>query len=70
MITTHLALALSQHGNEDFMVRNDASDYALRNKLRKMQAGEEKILAYFSRKLNRAETQYATYHKELLAIRD
>jgi hypothetical protein len=35
-----------------------------------MQAGEEKILAYFSQKLHGAETWYATYDKELLAIRD
>ena len=70
IITTHPVLALPERGNDEFMVRTDASDYAIGGTLRQMQAGEEKILAYFSRKLHGAETQYATYDKELLAIRD
>jgi hypothetical protein len=70
IITMHPALALPQGGNNDFMVRTDASDYALGGTLRQMQAGEEKILAYFSRKLHGAETRYATDDKELLAIHD
>jgi hypothetical protein len=31
---------------------------------------EERILAYFSRKLRGAETHYNTYNKELLAIKE
>jgi hypothetical protein len=70
IITTHPARALPQRGNDDFMVRTDASDYALGGTLRQMQAGKENILAYFSRKLHAAETRYATYDKELLTIRN
>jgi hypothetical protein len=70
IITTHPALVLPERGNDDFMVWTDASDYALEGTLRQMQDGEEKILTYFSQKLHGAETRYATYDKELLAIRD
>jgi hypothetical protein len=70
IITTHPALALSKRGNDDFIFRTNTSDYSLGGTLRQMQAGEEKVFAYFSRKLRGADTRYATYDKELLAIRD
>jgi hypothetical protein len=70
IVTKHSALSLPQHGNNDFMFQTDASDYALGGTLRPMQAREEKILAYFSQKLHGAETQYGTYDKTPLAIRD
>jgi len=70
IITMHPALALPQRGNDDFMVLTDASDCALGSTFRHMQAGEEKVLAHFSRKLQGAETRYATYDEEFLPIHD
>jgi len=70
------ALSLPEKDNLEFIVRTDASGFAEGATLRKVQeqggkgAGEEKVLAYFSRKLTDAESRYSTYDKELLAIRD
>jgi putative transposase len=36
----------------------------------RIRASKKTVLAYFSRKLHRAETRYSTYDKELLAIQD
>jgi hypothetical protein len=72
------ALALPRAGCQ-YLVRTDASDFAIGGTLRQFQpeddddsAGRmrERIIAYFSRKLLDAETRYSTYDKELLAVRD
>jgi hypothetical protein len=65
-------LALPEGDNCEFLLRTDASDFGIGATLRQKQGKsyEERILAYFSRKLHGAETRYSTYDKELLAIRD
>jgi hypothetical protein len=78
ILTSEPCLALPEAGNCEFFVRNDTSDFGIGATLRQVQrAGnedqpsfEEKVLAYFSRKLQGAEKRYSTYDKELLAIRD
>ena len=78
------ALALPQKGNYDYLVRTDASDFAIGATLRQLQFPDgpsikpdgskpdpiERIITYFSRKLHNAETRYSTYDKELLGVRD
>jgi putative transposase len=77
ILTSEPCLALPEAGNSEFLVRTDASDFAIGATLRQLQQTdddrpifEEKILAYFSRKLHGAEQRYSTYDKELLALRD
>jgi hypothetical protein len=69
------ALALPKAGCQ-YLVRTDASDFAIGGTLRQFQPEDdddgrmrERIIAYL-RKLLDAETRYSTYDKELLAIRD
>jgi hypothetical protein len=69
------ALALPEKGNHQFIVRTDASDFAIGGTLRQLQQDEsgsmvDRIIAYFSRKLHDAETRYSTYDKQLLGVRD
>jgi hypothetical protein len=78
ILTSEPCLALPEAGNSEFLVRTDASDFGIGATLRQVQktgkddepSFEEKVLAYFSRKLHGAEKRYSTYDKELLAIRD
>jgi hypothetical protein len=77
ILTSEPCLALPEAGNSEFLVRTDASDFGIGATLRQLQqtdddgqSFEEKVLAYFSRKLHGAEQRYSTYDKELLAIRD
>ena len=77
-MTARPAPALPQKGNYDYLVRTDASDFAIGATLRQLQFGEqgpeaepvERIIAYFSRELRHAETRYSTYGKELLGVSD
>jgi len=75
VITSAPALALSEKGNHVFIVRMDASGFAIGATLRQLQWDEEaksfsreRILGYFSRKLSGPETRYSTYDQELLAV--
>jgi hypothetical protein len=82
ILTSEPCLALPEAENCEFLVRTDASDFGIGATLRQLQrtkddssdsdqpSFEEKVLAYFSRKLHGAEQRYSTYDKELLAIRD
>jgi putative transposase len=78
ILTSEPCLALPEDGNCEFLVRTDASDFGIGATLRQVQrvgnddqpSFEEKVLAYFSRKLHGEEKRYSTYDKELLAIRD
>ena len=62
---TRPALALPEKGNYEYLVRTDASDFAIGATLRQMQKTEDKgivdkIIADFSRKLHDTETRYST----------
>lgn len=75
-VITRPALALPQRNNYNYLVRTDASDFAIGAALRQLQLPEEgtepqdRIIAYFSRMLHDAETRHSTYDKELLGVRD
>ena len=47
----------------------DASDYAIGAVLSQMQDGQERVIAYYSKTLNDAQTRYCTTKKELLAVK-
>ena len=47
----------------------DASDYAVGAVLSQIQDGVERVLGYFSRTMNEAQTRYCTTKKELLAVK-
>ncbi|KMQ82071.1 enzymatic polyprotein endonuclease reverse [Lasius niger] len=54
--------------NEEFKVNTDASDYAIGAVLSQKPVGNNRPIAYASRVLSRAEQNYKTTEKELLAI--
>jgi len=54
--------------NEEFIVTTDASDYAIGAVLSQGPVGNDRPIAYASRVLSRAEQNYNTTEKELLAI--
>jgi hypothetical protein len=63
-------LALPEEGGK-YVLHSDASKSAVAAVLsQKHTNGEFKVIAYWSRKLNGAETRYPTHDRELLAIRD
>jgi hypothetical protein len=51
-----------------FVLTTDASDYAVGSILSQGEVGKDKPIAFPSRTLNKAETNYSTVEKELLAI--
>ena len=53
----------------DFILYVDASDVGIGGILHQMQEGRERVIAYASRALNKAETNYCITEKELLAVR-
>ena len=54
--------------NRPFLVTTDASNYAVGAVLSQGQIGKDLPIAYASRTLNSAETNYSTIEKELLAV--
>ena len=53
-----------------FILNTDASGVAIGAVLSQVQTGTEKVIAYFSRALRRAERNYCTTRRELLAVVD
>ena len=54
--------------SKPFLVRTDASDYAIGAVISQSVDGADLPVAYESRKLNPAESRYPTHEKELLAV--
>ena len=53
---------------DNFVLDTDASSEAIGAVLSQIQDGEERVLAYFSRKLSKAERNYCVTRQELLAV--
>ena len=53
----------------EYFLDCDSSDYAIGGVLSQIQGGEEKVIAYGSKMLNKAERNYCVTDKELLALR-
>ena len=60
-------LSFPQEGG-DFILDTDASAFGVCGVLQQLQHGEEKVIAYGSKKLNRQQRRYCTTRRELLAI--
>lgn len=67
-LTSPPVLALVDANGGKIVITTDASDRAIGGVLSQVQQGEEKPLAYYSRVLQPAKTNYCVTHKELLAI--
>ena len=52
----------------NFLLATDASDSAIGAVLSQVQEGAEKVIAYWSRQLTKAERNYSTIEREALAI--
>lgn len=53
---------------EPFILDTDASDLAIGGILSQIQNGTERVIAYASRALSKAEKRYCVTRKELLAV--
>jgi hypothetical protein len=53
---------------EEFIVDTDASDCGIGGVLSQVHDGHERVIAYYSKTLNKAERHYCVTHRELLAI--
>ena len=62
-------MALPRTDGGQFILDVDACNYGIGGVLSQLQDGEELVIAYASRSLNRAETNYCVTDKELLAIK-
>ena len=51
-----------------FIVHADASERAIGGVLSQVQEGEERVIGYWSRQLNKAERNYSTVEREALAV--
>lgn len=62
--------ALLTHPNPELPIALfvDASNFAIRSVLQQFEEGTWKPIAFFSKKLNDAQTSYSTYDRELLGI--
>lgn len=68
-LTGTQVMALPRNDGRNFILDVDACNYGIGGVLSQIQDGEERVIAYASRSLNRAETNYCVTDKELLAIK-
>uniref|UniRef100_A0A3B1IWX9 Reverse transcriptase/retrotransposon-derived protein RNase H-like domain-containing protein n=1 Tax=Astyanax mexicanus TaxID=7994 RepID=A0A3B1IWX9_ASTMX len=54
--------------SESFIVDTDASDRGLERACQQVQDGSERVIAYYSRRLDKAERNYCVTRRELLAV--
>jgi hypothetical protein len=66
-LCTAPVLAYPQPG-ERFIVDTDASNFGIGGVLSQVQDGQERVIAYYSQTLNKAEKNYCVTRRELLAI--
>ena len=66
-LTTPPVLAFPQF-QTPFIVATDASDHAIGGVLSQIQDGQEKVIAYWSRQLQKPERNYSTIEREALAV--
>jgi hypothetical protein len=75
-LVTAPVLASPEPGNENFMVHSNASNLAVAAVLSQFQQDsatrwrQQRVIRYFSRKLTVMKGKYATYDRELMAIRN
>lgn len=67
LLTTAPILAYPRR-DVDFILDTDASNFAIGAVLSQEQDGQERVLAYASKTLNRAEQNYCVTRRELLAV--
>ena len=53
----------------EYILDCNSSDYAIGGLLSQIPGGEEKVISYGSKILNKADGNYCVTHKELLALR-
>ena len=68
-LTSKDVMALPDSQGGQFILDVDSCNFGTGAVLSQIQGGEEKVIAYASRSLNRHETNYCVTDKELLAIR-
>ena len=61
-------LAFPQVGGSNFILDTDASAYAIGAVLSQVQDGKERVIAYGSRCLDKAERNYCVTRREMLAV--
>ena len=66
-LTTSPVLAYPRF-TDPFIVSTDASDKAIGGVLSQVQNGHERVIAYWSRQLQKAERNYSTIEREALAV--
>jgi hypothetical protein len=63
-----LPLFLPTSSQERFIVDTDANNVGIGGVLSEVQDGQERVIAYYSKMLNKAEGNYCVTRQELLAI--
>ena len=66
-LTTSPVLAFPRF-TDPFLVATDASDTAIGGVLSQVRDGHERVIAYWSRQLHKAEHNYSTIEREALAV--
>ncbi|GFV98766.1 transposon Tf2-6 polyprotein [Trichonephila clavipes] len=64
----NVAMLTQSKPNASLILQVDATDYAIGGALNQNTAAGLEPLAFYSRKLNAAETKYSAYDRELLAV--